>query len=67
MRPMMPPSLSGGGGNEIGYLAARSWALAALEERCQNLLERQAAGRGLRLVDEQPLERVLGPTGRACG
>lgn len=55
---------SGGGGNETEYLAARSWALAALEERCQNLLERQAAGeRGLRLVDEQPLERIFGSTG----
>lgn len=47
------------------YLAARSWALNALEDRCQDLLDRQSAGEhGLKLVDEQPLERIFGYTGQ---
>lgn len=47
------------------YLAARSWALNALEDRCLDLLDRQSAGeRGLKLVDEQPLERIFGYTGQ---
>ena len=54
-----------GVGGDTRYLAARSWALNALEDRCQDLLDRQSAGeRGLKLVDEQPLERIFGYTGQ---
>ncbi len=49
---------------DMEYLAARSYALQALEERYTNLLARQNDGeKGLLLVDEQPLERLYGESG----
>lgn len=49
---------------DMEYLATRSYALNALEERYADLIERQNAGeKGLLLVDEQPLERLYGESG----
>ena len=50
---------------DMEYLATRSYALQALEERYTNLLEKKNAGeKGIMLVDEQPLERLYGDSGR---
>lgn len=50
----------------LEYMAARSSALEQLQERYHDLLTRQAAGeRSLKLVDEQPLERIYGYTGQS--
>ena len=50
----------------LEYMAARSSALEQLQERYHDLLTRQAAGeRNLKLVDEQPLERIYGYTGQS--
>ena len=50
---------------DMEYLATRSYALQALEERYTNLLERKKAGeKGIMLVDEQPLERLYGESGK---
>lgn len=49
---------------DMEYLATRSYALQALEERYTNLLEKKNAGeKGIMLVDEQPLERMFGESG----
>lgn len=53
------------GGTNIETLAARCWALETLTQRYESLLARQAAGEtGLKLVDEQPLERIYGVSGQ---
>lgn len=50
----------------LEYLATRSSALEQLQERYHDLLTRQAAGeRSLKLVDEQPLERIYGYAGQS--
>ena len=50
----------------LEYMAARSSALEQLQERYHDLLTRQTTGeRSLKLVDEQPLERIYGYTGQS--